>query len=310
MGTASLATPGRACAACDYALHLDLPEKVCPECGRPFSFLDPSTTFPAGPAGSNQRLRRDARRVLSTWPVLLFLTAGAMWFFSLLGPLAWLCVLPPLVPLARRRWGVTLTACLVSPFAASIVFATLRYASGTGYVMTVGLITPPGPYLDHDLRCPVCSSGCLVHENEWVWQGSNNLAMRTLTRVFGPQRGSYAGAFPDDDAADRATKAGTVIPFADLAADRVTIDGKTLSLPLGTASRLMPRGTSYCIILAMYSGGLSVKDDLQELGPIRAAAFEPGCLAVRLPEEQHRYTIFLVDVSTGAVFAMYSGQER
>jgi hypothetical protein len=73
----------------------------------------------------------------------------------------------------------------------------------------------------------------------------------------------------------------------------------------------MPFGSDYAIVLAMYSGGVSVKDDLEERGPIRAAMFEPGCLAVRFPRKQeHRYTIFLMDVQTGAVLAIYSGEEQ
>src|SRR4051794_27704522 len=123
MGTTHPSIPGRACAACDYALHLDLPEKVCPECGRAFSFLDPSTTFPAGPAGRRMRLRRDTRRLLAAWPVLLFLSVGAMWFLAVLGPLSLFIVVPPLVLVLKRRWSVALTCCLASPFAVVALIA-------------------------------------------------------------------------------------------------------------------------------------------------------------------------------------------
>lgn len=125
--------------------------------------------------------------LLITW------TLSALSVLSVLGFVVWLVCIT--LAACHRRFRLALLACVASPYAVAFFFALLSYASGTGSIMGTG--HPAWTYaLDRYTRAPPTTSGCIVSGNEWVWQESNNLALRMMATLFGPMPGSYQGPYP------------------------------------------------------------------------------------------------------------------
>ncbi|MBX3472696.1 MAG: hypothetical protein KF878_38070 [Planctomycetes bacterium] len=184
----------RRCAACDTPFHAGCLRELggcstlgCAQAGRQV----------VAAAKPTAQARRGGSVALAVAANLLawFLVAFSA-FLAL--PCALLGALP--FALARRRRAVALTLALspavLPPLA--VGNAVIGYLTGTASIRTFGLMLGPPP-LDPVVRCPIESGGCVRDGTGELWNLPNNLTLRALGAVFGPQRGVYRGSLPTDE---------------------------------------------------------------------------------------------------------------
>ena len=235
----------------------------------------------------------------------------ASWVFGLLGPLS---ILVPILPLAlillRRPWaaGVCL---LLSPIGVGFASGAIGYCTGRAYLWGAGLPGTGFYNLDPELRCGRATSGCIVSGNEWLTHGPNNLAVRTLTRWFGPERNTYRGPYPSAEQATAAVADGTEVSIAELRTDAFRVGKAMAHLDAGVGEGLLrSAGATYDPIWSAADLALVQK----ELGPIRAVLWKDSCLIIRIPvgtaDEQQGgpqpACVAVCDLAKGRPFAYYA----
>jgi hypothetical protein len=239
------------------------------------------------------------------------MSAPFITFFTILTGWGAATVGTPLFPLplvlggllvAQRRWGLIALCVALSPMTAGLVMGTVGYCTGTARVHGMGL--PGFGYfnLDPELRCERSTGGCVVNGGEFLTQTPNNFAIVTLTRLFGPQPGTYTGPYPNETQAKAALLASAMpVSLDGLVQDRVDVGASPVKLDLGVGAELLRRGPYACI-------GGTLADDapqwLNEVGPPSAALYQNQCLILRLPQMQGAM-IALIDTKSGRPFAYY-----
>ena len=184
---------------------------------------------------------------------------------------------------AQRRWGLIAMCVMLSPVTAGLVFGTVGYCTGTARLQGMGL--PGFGYfnLDPELRCERSTGGCVVNGGEFLTQTPNNLAIVTLTRLFGPQPGAYTGPYPTEAQAKAALDAARPISPGMLSLDRVSLTEPSLKLDAGVGRTLAGRAD----------------------GPVYATLYQGGCLILRVPAGEGAM-IALIDTKCGRPFAFYA----
>ena len=228
--------------------------------------------------------------ILSAW--------GAATFGALLFPLP--LVLGALL-VAQRRWGLIALCVLLSPMTAGLMSGTVGYCTGTARIHGMGL--PGFGYfnLDPELRCERSTGGCVVTGGEFLTQTPNNFAIVTLTRLFGPQPGTYTGPYPNETEANAALASAMSVSLERLVQGRVDVGPSPVKLDLGVGAELLRRSPYACV-----GGTLSADAPqwLSEVGPPTATLYQNQCLILRLPQMQGAI-IALIDTKTGRPFAYY-----
>jgi hypothetical protein len=133
-----------------------------------------------------------------------------MFLFAPFGFIAWLGILIYLIVKKSKLISYFILSAWLFVPGCSILSGTIRYFNGAASVKSVG---GPEMYhgIDSETRVPSVSSGCIVVGYEPFVFEANNAAVRTCTKLFGFQRGSYTGVFPSkDEAKDIMQTADTV----------------------------------------------------------------------------------------------------
>ncbi|MCW8141259.1 MAG: hypothetical protein KIT58_20345 [Planctomycetota bacterium] len=186
----------RRCGGCDTPFHAGCLRELggcstlgCAQAGRQaVAAQKPDAPAPAGRGGS----------------VPLAVAANLLAWFFVAGSalLALPCALLGALPFVRaRRWRAVALTLALSPAVLpplAVGNAVLGYLTGTASIRTFGLMLGPPP-LDPVVRCPIESGGCVPDATGELWNLPNNLTLRALGAVFGPQRGAYRGPLPTDD---------------------------------------------------------------------------------------------------------------
>jgi hypothetical protein len=198
----------------------------------------------------------------------------------MLGPASILVPVIPVVLIFMRRPWAALVCVLLSPVGVGFANGVVRYCRGEAYLLYEGLPGTQSHNLDRELRCEQYSSGCLISGNEWLTHGPNNAAVRLMTRWFGPEPGTYRGPYPTEAEALAAVAGGTVVPLAEVRADRIRVGNRVVRLDTGVGQGLLRAGG------ACYDPALPGNDAATiagEMGPIRATVWGDSCLIVRIP---------------------------
>jgi len=111
---------------------------------------------------------------------------------------------------SKLKWYFLLSAWFFVP-GCNFVVGSLGYLTGYGVIKgTGGPITYLG--IDRETRAPSTTSGCISIGYEPFAFPANNFAVTLWTKLFGFQRGSYAGVFPSEsEAAKLINSADTMI---------------------------------------------------------------------------------------------------
>lgn len=142
----------------------------------------------------------------------IIISWATFWMFLLspFGLLAWIGILIYLiVKKSKLKWYFLLSAWLFVP-SCNFLTGTVRYFAGTASLQGVG-----GPQtfhgIDRETRVISTSSGCILVGFEPFVFPANNAAVWLWTNLFGFQRGSYKGAFPTEDEAEKIIKSADTI---------------------------------------------------------------------------------------------------
>jgi hypothetical protein len=236
----------------------------------------------------------------------------SVWVLAMLGPLSLLMPVVPVGLLAVRRWRAAVACVLLSPPVLAFALGVADYCRGRARLVSPGLPGTTSFNLDPDLRCGWATSGCLVYGNEWVTQSPNNLAVSAMTRLFGPQRGAYTGAYPTEEEAVAAVAGAPAVPVSQVVADAINVGGRTVRLDRGVGAGLLAGGGRGYYDPSLPGEAAAVAPD--ESGPIRAAVWKDACLVLRIPagamnepgEPVQAACVAVCDLRTGRPFAYYA----
>lgn len=141
-------------------------------------------------------------------------------------------------------WGrsTRLAACLVlgaSPLSVGFGAGVSDWVRGQPALLGRGNPRPASASIDPATRLPRrLVGGCLVEGDEWVFEGTHNLALRALTLVFGHASGTYDGPLPVRQDAQEALRAAESLARETLATRVVPVGGRQVVLAAGVGGRL------------------------------------------------------------------------
>lgn len=148
----------------------------------------------------NERINNKSTHVLF-WTSLILSWLTFIFFFTVpFGLLFWLIALTILfLRKSKLKWYlIGLSAWTLIP-AYSFLSGTKDYFAGQGTFEYVGLPDPEFYNLDRKYRVRNSTYGCIVLGFEPLTQVPNNWAIELWTNVFGYQKGSYKGFYPDKE---------------------------------------------------------------------------------------------------------------
>lgn len=256
----------------------------------PLSYATPGTIGPA-------------RKPISSAALAVF-TLLAAWGGTFLGPIAYVALVPLAFLVARKRYKLVALCLLLTPISVSFFTGAGSYALGSAHLKYFGLPGPTFFNLDPDLRCGRSTSGCCGNGSEWMTHAPNNAAVTLLTRLFGPQPGTYTGPYPSESQAKAALAAAMPVSLDALLKDQIDLARRPLKLDAGVGRGLLD-GSLLCSY-PPFTGEAELAPVIERVGPITATAAHAPCLIVRIPMYEDCARIALIDTATGRPFAFYA----
>ena len=235
-------------------------------------------------------------------PLLLL----ACWVCALLGlSLVIIALIAGAIALAsRRRWiGLSVLVAL-NPLTVLFVGGIVSYVGGAPCLRTAGYLDIEAFNLDPSTRCFWRSSGgCLSSGNEWVYIIPHNLALRLMSRTFGPPSRSYDGPYPSKDEALALVAGAASVPLSGLMADRIEVDGRACSLE---------EGVGYALVTGLgFFPEYEADTPGEERIKVSAAIHQERCLVLRIRQEEVRGDyLVLSDTANGKPFAYFDLPRR
>jgi hypothetical protein len=244
--------------------------------------------------------------------VAVLLTLGVAWAGAIVfGPVTYLAAVPLLFLLARRRFLPALMCIALSPSGVVLILAVASYLRGTAKLHAHGLPGTEFHNVDPDYRCGWSTGGCIVNGAEWMTDGANNLALTSLIKLFGPQRGSYLGPYPIEQETRTALADAQVISVDQLLKDVVQIGPHTFKLDTGVGKALL-RFTPMGYLYDPREPDSTALDEIRKsLGPLKASMIRESCIVIRIPTDdgpvdgRPSARIAVVDAVRGRPFAYY-----
>jgi hypothetical protein len=226
----------------------------------------------------------------------------ACWVCALLGP-ASLLLIPALIAgtialASRRRW-IGLSALLaLNPLTVLFVGGIVSYVGGAPCLRFVGYPGADAFNLDPSTRCFRTGGGCLLLGNEWVYLIPHNLALRLMSRTFGPPSRSYDGPYPSKDEALALVSNAPTASVSGLMADRVEAGRKVY---------LLEEGVGYALVIGLrFFPEYEADTPEEERIKVSAAIHQERCLVLRIRQKDtgHDYVV-LCDTANGKPFAYF-----
>ncbi len=196
---------------------------------------------------------------------------------------------------------------LANPLTVFFIGGMVDYAKGAPRLHYMGL--PGMEFFNPDpiTRCYRETGGCLVMENEWVWQDLHNLGVATLAKIFGPPSRSYDGPYPTKETALKAVSSGPKLDLPKFAKGRIDIDGRHIAISPEMVEKFFSTFGMYSLMSYQMDGDAYG-------GFVQAAVFENRCLILRIVESDSMPTtthtdekdcIVLMDLKNLRPFAYY-----
>jgi len=232
----------------------------------------------------------------------------ACWVCALLGP-ASLLLIPALIAgtialASRRRWIGLSALVALNPLTVLFVGGIVSYIGGAPCFRTAGYLDIEAFNLDPSSRCFWSGGGgCLLSGNEWVYITPHNLALRLMSRTFGPPSRSYDGPYPSKDEALALVAGAASVPLSGLMADRIEVDGRACSLE---------EGVGYALVTGLgFFPEYEADTPEEERIKVSAAIHQERCLVLRIRQEEVRGDyLVLSDTANGKPFAYFDLPRR
>lgn len=228
--------------------------------------------------------------------------------FSVLIPL--LVVIGVIVGACRSVGWICLSLLLLAnPLTVFFVLGIVDYSMGAPCLQFRGLPTIESFNVDRETRCFRSGGGCCIFGNEWVFDGSHNLALEFMCAVFGPPSRAYDGPYPTREEALEIVSLAPELNRDDFVEGRIEVGGESMKMDAAMiGSWLEDAGMDWGLPeIGDPSGGKSGMH-------VQAAVFARRCLVLRMlaPYSLHsglrrvdQDTIILVDMMNMRPFAYY-----
>ncbi|CAL2104217.1 conserved protein of unknown function [Tenacibaculum sp. 190130A14a] len=224
------------------------------------------------------------------WVVLL--SSWLLFGFPMLWWLPFICWLVFLIVLIVRKSHFTWKLLLFSSWSLlpllSFVGGIGNYLGGNAHLKGVGYPGFGFSNLDKEYRVYHASSGCIVVGNEFFTHAPNNLAVKLCTKVFGVEKGVYAGFYPTPKEANEIIKtSGVILPYH-LTNERIQfeVDKKRYEVP--------------------FDGPVILNEEQsKQLPKVQMALYKKELIVLKVIDEEQNQFIYLIDRVTGKTFCVY-----
>jgi hypothetical protein len=213
-----------------------------------------------------------------------------VYIFLPFGFIAWIGILMYLIiKESKLKWYLILSAWLFVP-SCNFLTGTVRYFTGTATLQDVGRPRPLR-YIDRETRLDSKSFGCMMIGYELFVFPANNAAVKLWTNLFGFQRGSYKGAFPTEEEAQKIIQT----------ADTITVTNNKEFLLFNTVGQAVRININD--LYGEYQGSYDSVDK------VVGKTIKNECFIFKWLKNKDRnegYTIYIVDISKSQLLTTYS----
>ena len=202
------------------------------------------------------------------------------------------------VSIRARTWLAIIALLILNPVTWYFFDGIVDYQQGSPTLRFRGYPSFEAFNLDRATRASPTGSGCVIHGNEWIYQGMHNRGVRLMVKTFGPPAKSYAGVYPTKEEALQFIADAPLTPVGEFYAGKLrTANGSVTLDPTMVAA----------IVDGFWLGSQWEEPEIQ----VRCAEIDRQCLITRLTAPGvHEGTfidlLILFDLSNGRPFAYYA----